>query len=111
MNATRKIALKLLLANHPDSCHDCEKNNRCDLQYIAAFVGVEREELDRMRHTTSELPVDTSNPFFDLDPYKCVLCGICIRTCDEIQGVNALEYLYRGFQTKVGTFGDKPIVP
>jgi len=52
---------------------------------------------------------DDSNPFFVLDHNKCVMCGICIRTCDEIQGVNALDYGFRGFNTVVSTFGDKPI--
>ena len=110
VDAIRRNAVKLLLANHPDSCHDCGMNNRCDLQHVAAFVGVEREELDSMRHRAVALPIDTSNPFFDLDHNKCILCGICVRTCDEIQGVNALDYLFRGYSTKIGTFGDKPMV-
>ena len=57
-----------------------------------------------------DLPIDTSNPFFQFDPNKCILCGICVRTCDEIVGLGALGYINRGFDTVVGTFGDKGFV-
>jgi formate dehydrogenase major subunit len=56
------------------------------------------------------LPLDTSNPFFQFDPNKCILCGICVRTCEEIVGLGALGYINRGFKTVVGTFGDKGFV-
>ena len=110
VDKVRRVAVELLLANHPPVCHDCTANNRCELQHIAAFVGIDENRRERLRRPELTAPIDTSNPFFNLDPNKCVLCGICVRTCDEIQGVNALDFLYRGYKTKIGTFGDKPIV-
>ncbi len=109
VDKVRRVAVELLLANHPPVCHDCQANDQCELQRIAAFMGIEQKRLERLRHSGGTIPIDTSNPFFDLDPNKCVLCGICVRTCDEIEGVNAIDFLYRGFDTKIGVFGDKPI--
>ncbi|MDP2983632.1 MAG: formate dehydrogenase subunit alpha [Candidatus Latescibacter sp.] len=106
----RRIATELLITDHHSDCLACKQDNHCELQKIAAFVGIDRVRLDRMRMPKRLSPIDSSNPFFDLDPNKCVLCGICVRTCDEIQGVNALDFLHRGYKTKIGTFGDKPIV-
>ena len=105
----RRVNVQLLLANHPLVCHDCRMNNQCELQRIAAYVGIDDEDMTRMRRLETEESVDNSNPFFDLDPNKCILCGICVRTCDEIEGVGAIDFLHRGFQTKIGTFGDIPI--
>jgi len=53
--------------------------------------------------------VDRSNPFFDYDPNRCVLCGICVRTCNDLQGVGAIDFAHRGFQTLIATFGNKPL--
>ena len=61
------------------------------------------------RHATRTLNVDTSNPFFDRDPNKCILCGICVRTCQEFQGVSAIDFAFRGYDTIVSTFGNKPL--
>ena len=52
-------------------------------------------------------PGDTSNPSFDYDPNKCVLCGICLRTCEDVHGVSALHFVGRGYGTKIAFFGDK----
>jgi formate dehydrogenase major subunit len=54
------------------------------------------------------LPVDNSNPFFTFNPNKCIQCGICVRTCREITGADAIDMAYRGYGMKVSTFGDKP---
>ncbi|MFC1650430.1 formate dehydrogenase subunit alpha [Candidatus Latescibacterota bacterium] len=105
----RKVALELLLADHTPVCHDCTADGDCELQNVAAYVGVDQERLKRIRHYEEKYPIDSSNPFFDLDPNKCILCGICVRTCDEIEGVNAIDFLYRGYETKVGAFLDQPI--
>jgi formate dehydrogenase major subunit len=73
-------------------------------------VGVDRKRMSRMRRPAETAPVDTSNPFFDHDPNKCVLCGICVRTCDELQGVGAINFGFRGYNTTISTFGGKPWV-
>ncbi|TFH35872.1 MAG: 2Fe-2S iron-sulfur cluster binding domain-containing protein, partial [Bacteroidia bacterium] len=105
----RQTTLELVHVNHTQDCTNCNKNSNCQLQKVTAYVGVDEQRLKRMRRTRPIIVDDTSNPFFVLDHNKCIMCGICIRTCDEVQGVNALDYGHRGFHTIVSTFGDKPI--
>jgi len=105
----RQTTLELLHVNHTQDCTNCSKNNQCHLQEVTAYIGVNEQRLNRMRPMKPKMEKDESNPFFGLDHNKCIMCGICIRTCDEIQGVNALDYGFRGFNTVVSTFGDKPI--
>ena len=107
VNNQRKIAIELLLANHPESCISCTANMTCELLKISNYVGIDRERLNMMRKRDVVYPVDSSNPFFSFDPNKCVLCGICVRTCNEIQGVRAINYVNRGHETVIGTFGNQ----
>jgi formate dehydrogenase alpha subunit len=107
INKLRRVAAELLIINHHADCLACAKSNRCELQRIAAYVGVDSDRLARWRRPEKTLPVDRSNPFFDYDPNQCVLCGICVRTCDEIVGVNALDFAFRGFSTTVATFANQ----
>ncbi|MDP2859640.1 MAG: formate dehydrogenase subunit alpha, partial [Bacillota bacterium] len=74
------------------------------------YVGIEEERLKRLRQPTRTLPLDSSNPFFERDPNKCVLCGICVRTCDEIRGVGAIDFAFRGYATAITTFANKPLI-
>ncbi|MBN2237994.1 MAG: formate dehydrogenase subunit alpha, partial [Bacteroidales bacterium] len=85
-------------------------NNQCELQKVTAFVGIDADRFSRLRKTRAYIEPDTSNPFFTLDHNKCILCGICVRTCDEVQGVNALDYADRGFDTVISTFMNRPII-
>ena len=110
IDAVRRIATELLIVNHHADCLACAKNDRCELQRIAAYVGIDEKRLERLRRPERSVPIDTSNPFFDHDPNKCVLCGICVRTCNELQGVGAIDFAFRGYQTTVSTFGNKPWV-
>jgi formate dehydrogenase alpha subunit len=105
----RQTALELIHVNHQQDCTTCKQNNNCGLQLVTSYVGVNEKRLSRMRRTRPFFEVDDSNPFFNLDHNKCILCGICVRTCDEVQGVNALNYGYRGYHTLISTFGNKPI--
>jgi formate dehydrogenase major subunit len=107
---TRQNSLELLLVDHPEECITCTANNDCELLRIANYVGVDRERMARMRKPEIRMPIDSSNPFFSFDPNKCVICGICVRTCDEIQGIRAIDFLNRGYDTKIGTFNDKPFI-
>ncbi len=109
INAIRKTTLELIHANHTQDCTNCSSNDNCELQKVTAYIGVNEERLNKLRRTRPILKIDDSNPFFNLDHNKCIMCGICIRTCDEVAGVNALDYGYRGFATVVSTFGDRPI--
>ncbi len=106
----RQIATELLIVNHHGDCLSCAKSEQCELRRIANYVGIDEERVARLRRPTTTVPIDESNPFFNFNPNKCVLCSICVRTCDELQGVNALDYAFRGFQTSVSTFGRRPIV-
>ena len=63
----RRIALELLFANHDTDCTNCNKNNQCELQRLAAYIGMSEDRLERLRPMTRKLPLDTSNPFFDSD--------------------------------------------
>jgi formate dehydrogenase major subunit len=103
----RKVAMELLITDHHMDCLACEAANDCALLHVSAYLGINPEQLQDLRPLGRDLPIDESNPFFLFDPNKCILCGICVRTCDEIVGLGALGYINRGFQTVVGTFGNK----
>ena len=110
INKVRRIAAELLIANHERNCLECFKNPECELQKVAGYLGIKEERLSRLRRTNKKLQIDDSNPFFSRDLNKCILCGICIRTCDEIQGVGAIDFAFRGPDTRVSATKDKPIM-
>jgi len=105
----RQVTLELILTDHDFNCLFCPKSGTCRLQQLVNQVGFDEDRFARLKRVAKDLPVDTSNPFFDFNPNKCIQCGICVRTCDEIAGVNALDMAYRGYDLKVSTFGDKPL--
>ncbi len=105
----RQVAAELLIANHDADCLACPKDSNCKLQEVAHYVGVTEERLARLRRGNRSRPLDTSNPFFVRNPNRCIYCGICIRTCEEINGVAAIDFAFRGYDLAISTFGDKPI--
>ncbi len=105
----RKSTVELLVANHPMTCLTCSRDADCELQRVAAYVGLAQDDLKRYRRSVRKVPIDSSNPFFDIDHSKCIMCGICVRTCDELQNINAIDYVRRGVNTLIGTLGNKPI--
>jgi formate dehydrogenase major subunit len=110
VDSVRKIGMELLFSDHPADCFTCAANNDCELLRIANYLNLDRSNLKQYRNSGKHFPVDSSNPFFEFDANKCVLCGICVRTCNEIQGVRAIDFLQRGYVTKVGTYGDQPFI-
>lgn len=107
----RRLNVELILANHNEDCQTCVRNGSCNLQEVSSFVGVDRDRMQRLRRfSSSDYSIDTSNPYFERDASKCILCGICIRTCDEINGVGAIDFAFRGYTTAVSTLGDKPLL-
>ncbi len=109
VNKVRLYNVELTLAYHNQDCQTCSRNGNCKLQEVARFVGVTPESMEGIRRSRVEQFIDDSNPFFHRDNTKCILCGICIRTCEEINGVSAIDFAYRGYKTAVSTVGDKPI--
>ena len=107
VNDVRRTAIDLLIADHPLDCLTCSKNQRCDLQKVAAYLGITERRLPRVEKA---LPIDDSNPFFYLNRNYCILCGKCVRACDEVTGVNAIEIVDRGYPSRVSPFGDKPLM-
>ena len=107
VNKVRLDIAELILADHPLDCLTCVKNQQCELQKVAAYLGITERRLNR---TAAERTIDDSNPFFTLDRNYCILCQRCTRTCDEITCVNAIEIINRGYESHVGTFGDKPLM-
>jgi len=107
VNKVRLDIAELILADHPLDCLTCVKNQRCELQKVAAYLGITERRLSR---TATERTIDDSNPFFTLDRNYCILCQRCTRTCDEVTCVNAIEIINRGYESHVGTFGDKPLM-
>jgi predicted molibdopterin-dependent oxidoreductase YjgC len=105
----RQVTLELILSDHDFNCILCPKSGTCRLQALVNRIGYDEERFSRLHRVAKTLPVDTSNPFFDFNPNKCIQCGICIRTCREIVGVDAINMAYRGYDLKVSTFGDKPL--
>jgi formate dehydrogenase major subunit len=108
VDQARRLAVELLVVNHHDDCLACGKNNHCKLQEIARYVGIDPERLKRLKARDLR-PVDDSHPFFIRDYNKCVLCGICVRTCDEITCIEAIDFSFRGYATKISTLSDKPL--
>ena len=97
---TRKTIIDLLLSNHPDDCLYCARNGNCDLAKLAADNGIRERSYQGERN---HRPKDISSPAIVRDPDKCILCGKCIRMCDEIQGVSAIDFIQRGSKAYVGT--------
>ncbi len=94
----RKTIVELLLANHPQECLTCVRSGKCELQTLAQDLGVREHRYEGARR---EFPIDASSVSLMRDPEKCILCGRCVRVCEEIQGVAAIDFTKRGFQTVI----------
>lgn len=94
----RRIAVELLLANHDQQCPTCPRSANCQLQNLAQRLGIRKV---RFKPVHEPEPLDTSSPSLVRDPNKCVLCGDCVRTCSEIQGIGAIDFAHRGHDVSV----------
>lgn len=94
----RRMILELLLASHCRDCTTCEKSGNCTLQRLALQFGVRNI---RFADTRPHYEKDESSPAIIRDPNKCILCGDCIRVCDEIQGMGIINFAYRGSNLQV----------
>ncbi len=102
----RKFVLEMLLSDHPLDCMTCEAAGKCLLQDLAYEYGVKPDSVPGKRHHYS---VDDPNPFIQVDRNKCILCGRCIRACRHINGVEAISFAYRGFDTRIVFGADVPM--
>ncbi|MGN6818777.1 MAG: formate dehydrogenase subunit alpha [Sphingomonas sp.] len=96
----RKGVMELYISDHPLDCLTCSANGDCELQDQAGAVGLrEVRYVGGANHL--EEAKDQSNPYFDYDPAKCIVCSRCVRACDEVQGTFALTIDGRGFGSRV----------
>ncbi len=102
----RKMILELLLSNHCSSCTTCEKNGDCRLQELAKRFGIDKLRFEKPEEKNL---VDDSSPSIFRDPTKCILCGDCVRMCNEVQNVGAIDFAFRGSKMEVMPAFNEPI--
>jgi formate dehydrogenase alpha subunit len=106
VNAVRRVVAEMLVADHPLDCLSCAANQRCDLQRVAAHLGLTGS---RLRSSVRDLPIDESNPFFVRDMSKCILCGRCVRVCHDVRHLGVIDFAHRGHDTTISTSLDRPL--
>jgi predicted molibdopterin-dependent oxidoreductase YjgC len=94
----RKGVVELLLSDHPNDCMVCIRAGSCTLQELAYSFNIRESKYKGEMRNHDRVDV---NPFVQREQNKCVLCGLCVRVCDEVQGVGAIGFAGRGFETKV----------
>lgn len=97
--SARRFILELLLSNHPLDCMTCDAAGKCLLQDLAYEYQAKPRFFPALRH---EYPIDDPNPFIRVDRNKCVLCRRCVRACQNINGVEAINIFGRGFEARIG---------
>jgi len=97
----RRGVMELYISDHPLDCLTCSANNDCELQDAAAQVGLRDVRYGYAGENHLAAPTDVSNPYFDFDASKCIVCSRCVRACEEVQGTFALTIDGRGFGSKV----------
>ncbi|MGV8980837.1 [FeFe] hydrogenase, group A [Clostridium sp.] len=102
----RKMILELLLSDHCRDCTTCEKNGHCKLQELSQRFGI--KEI-RFKNTSENKKIDNSSLCIVRDNSKCILCGDCVRVCDEVQNVGAIDFVRRGSKMSVGTAFDEAL--
>ena len=103
----RKNILELLLANHCRDCTTCENNAKCKLQDLAMRFNIEGVRFPNT--AVSNRDEDTSSVCITRDAGKCILCGDCVRMCNEVQNVGAIDFAYRGSKMTISTAFNKPL--
>jgi len=99
--------VELLIADHHQSCRGCPASGHCELQKIMAHLRIDRRRVRRLRPPQEEMPLEALTPCFDYDHNKCVLCGICVQTCEDIHGYGYLYFVSRGIESKIAFYGDE----
>ena len=102
----RKNILELLLASHCSDCTTCKNSGNCRLQELAVQFGITDI---RFPKGEAKKEKDESSPSIVRDPNKCILCGDCVRECNEVQRVGAIDFAFRGSEAQISTAFGKPI--
>ncbi len=97
----RRNVMELYISDHPLDCLTCAANGDCELQDMAGAVGLRDVRYGYTGENHIHDAKDTSNPYFDYDPAKCIVCSRCVRACEEVQGTYALTIEGRGFDSRV----------
>jgi bidirectional [NiFe] hydrogenase diaphorase subunit len=92
------MAVELLLSERNHVCAVCVMNGHCELQDLAAKLGVDHVRYEYLR---PELPMDASHDRFVMDPNRCILCTRCVRVCDEVEGAHTWDVLGRGVKSMI----------
>lgn len=99
----RRQVLELLLADHPQACLSCARSDDCELRVLAARWGARVGAYVGARRKAQDQEPDVSSGVIVRDPGKCILCGRCVRVCQEVQGIGAIDFVGRGFDVTVGS--------
>lgn len=102
----RRTVLELILSDHPNDCMVCEKAGDCTLQELAYFYGIRENRFAGERRIYTQRD---GNSFIERDLEKCIMCGRCVKVCDEVEGVVAIDFGYRGFKSKICTPFEKDL--
>lgn len=102
----RRMIIELLLASHDRECTTCRKTGNCHLQELAYQLGINEVRFDNYKE---KRPIDASSNCIVINPNKCILCGDCIRTCEERMGIGAIDFAFRGSKTRVAPAFLKPL--
>ncbi len=104
----RRLILKMLLSSHCRECTTCPKSGDCMLQDLAKRFAIDEVKFDRSQKAyKDDLPIDMSSKSIIRNPNKCINCGDCVRMCNEIQNVGAIDFAFRGSNVQVTTaYGD-----
>jgi len=94
----RRDIVDLILSDHPYDCMVCERAGDCELQELAYKYQIRNPVFRGERRI---YPKRDGNPFIERDMEKCILCGRCVKVCNEVQGVGAIDFAYKGFGTKI----------